>query len=195
MWRPTTQNDTLMHYSKGQRAKIHKYLEIRGGRYIYPTTASGTSNVGRNAKAQLYKKRGQNWSDNIYTNTHGGSSGKSLPPTTRSKQVQERTKKLDTISRAGKEQTKRAQLKADTAKRQHDARNRDFTAAAKKNARVNRSAGNAKSATNAQMIRKDRKKENLVQTGLRKLMLNLKLLANKVPGVVSTRKAHKKFKK
>lgn len=34
-------DDELMHYAKGQRARNHKYVAIRNGRYIYPDDVSG----------------------------------------------------------------------------------------------------------------------------------------------------------
>lgn len=34
-------DDELIHYAKGQRARNHKYVAIRNGRYIYPDDVSG----------------------------------------------------------------------------------------------------------------------------------------------------------
>lgn len=37
LWQPSnTSEDVLMHYAKGSRAKKHKYIAIKNGRYIYP---------------------------------------------------------------------------------------------------------------------------------------------------------------
>lgn len=34
-------DDELMHYARGQRARNHKYIAIKNGRYIYPDDVSG----------------------------------------------------------------------------------------------------------------------------------------------------------
>ena len=59
MWRPTTQNDTLMHYARGQRAKNHKYLDIILGRYIYPSTKSNSPGASRRSKNTSTTSRGK----------------------------------------------------------------------------------------------------------------------------------------
>lgn len=183
MWKPTSNGDFLMHYARGQRARNHKYIEIKDGRYIYPNTK--TSHGGRSGSSD--------WSSEIYS---AQSKNKKKTDDSKKKRTAAQQAQIDRINASGKKRTKYETTKAETMARKHKARNSDFTKSAKKNAGVNRSAaGTSRSATNAQMIKKNRKKENLIETGLRKLALNLKLLSNRVPGVVSLRKAHKKFKK
>ena len=208
MWRPTTDSDTLMHYSKGQRAKNHKYLDIINGRYIYPSSKNSSPGASRSSKNTSVTPRSKRWSDNIIgapvkTNTHGGSTGsttsdfhqrrssststKNLSPgqSRTQKKVAANNKRIDSINARGKSRTEYEKQKAENL---HKNRNAQFTAAAKRNAGANRSGGNGHTVIN-------KKKENQVQRGLRKLSLNLKLLANKVPGVVPIRKLAKKAKK
>lgn len=48
MWAPTVSSDELYHYAKGTRAKKHKYIAIKNGRYIYP------DDVKKNSNAPIY---------------------------------------------------------------------------------------------------------------------------------------------
>lgn len=185
MWKPTPSGDALMHYAKGQRAKNHKYITIKNGRYVYAD--SNNKHGGSTSKTA----GSSNWQDEIYSKKP-----ERKIPDGKKKRTKEQQDTINRINAAGKKRTKYEQNKALREARQHKGRNRDFENAAKKNARVNRSAANARSHTNAQMIKKNRKQENLVETGLRKLGLNLKLLANKyIPGMTELRKTNKKFKK
>lgn len=59
-------DDELMHYAKGQRARNHKYVAIRNGRYIYPDDVSGayqgitnTARRGINTVEGVKKRAGE----------------------------------------------------------------------------------------------------------------------------------------
>ena len=59
-------DDELMHYAKGQRARNHKYIAIRNGRYIYPDDVSGayqgitnTARRGINSVEGVKKRAGE----------------------------------------------------------------------------------------------------------------------------------------
>ena len=60
-------DDELMHYAKGQRARNHKYVAIRNGRYIYPDDVSGAyqgiTNAARrgiNTVESVQRRAGEN---------------------------------------------------------------------------------------------------------------------------------------
>lgn len=59
-------DDELMHYAKGQRARNHKYVAIRNGRYIYPDDVSGAyqgiteaARRGMNTVDSIQKRAGE----------------------------------------------------------------------------------------------------------------------------------------
>ena len=188
MWKPTSNSDFLMHYAKGQRAKNHKYITIKDGRYIYVTQGNHWKDNMSSGNSST-RKRGSHFGD------HGGTTGGTKTVNSHGKSSTGALPSSPIVNKKGRAGSYRGAVNPSSNASLNNSRKKvKHREVAKANAGVNRSGGNAASAANAQNIKKS-KKESQISRGLRKLSLNLKLLANKVPGVVPIRKAVKKRKK